>query len=84
MNYRINIKPRAEKDLARLPSEVQDRIAAKIDALSLGLAGDIKRLTNHSPAYRLRVGDYRVLFDIINDRIEIESIVHRKDAYGRS
>ncbi|MBI4828428.1 MAG: type II toxin-antitoxin system RelE/ParE family toxin [Nitrospinae bacterium] len=40
-----------------------------------------KKLTNHSPEYRLRVGDYRVLFDVDGDKIAVYRVKHRKNAY---
>lgn len=43
------------------PSEDRDRILRAIQRLEDGLAGDIKRLTNFEPEFRLRVGDYRAL-----------------------
>ena len=46
------------------------------------LRGDVKKLTDFTPEYRLRVGAYRVLFEIENDTIIIYRIVHRKDAYN--
>jgi len=41
----------------------------------------MKKLTNFEPAYRRRVGDYRILFDVLEDTIEIGRILHRKDSY---
>jgi mRNA-degrading endonuclease RelE of RelBE toxin-antitoxin system len=35
----------------------------------------------HPPAYRLRVGDFRVLFALAPDRVEVERVVNRRDAY---
>lgn len=44
--------------------------------------GDVKKLTNHTPEYRLRVGDYRVLFEIDGtDRVSVYRIMHRREAY---
>ena len=45
------------------------------------LQGDIKKLTNFTPEYRLRVGKYRILFILDGDVIRIHQIKHRKDAY---
>ena len=45
------------------------------------MAGDVKRLTNFTPEYRLRVGDYRALFEIEGNKIIMYRILHRKDAY---
>jgi len=61
MNYQIEFKPRAVKDLKDLSPENRRRIAEKIVVLENDLNGDVKRLTNFTPEYRLRVGDYRVL-----------------------
>ncbi len=41
----------------------------------------IKKLTNFEPAYRLRVGDYRVLFDVEEETIIIGRVLHRKKSY---
>ena len=50
-------------------------------ALRTGLKGDVKRLTNFTPEYRLRVGDWRGLFEVEPDKITIYRILHRLDAY---
>ena len=62
MSLEIEIRSKAEKDLRSIPKRDGERIAAAILALGSGLAGDIKRLTNFTPEYRLRVGDWRILF----------------------
>ena len=61
--------------------DVARRIRSKIDRLTNNLAGDVKRLTNYSPEYRLRVGDWRVLFNVEGDMLSIERISHRSDTY---
>ena len=53
MEYQIDFKPRAIKDLNSLSAENSSRILAKIEALKTDLAGDVKRLTNFTPEYRL-------------------------------
>ncbi|MGB5156223.1 MAG: type II toxin-antitoxin system RelE/ParE family toxin [Desulfobacterales bacterium] len=52
-----------------------------IEEISNDLKGDVKRLTNFTPEYRLRVGDYRILFETYKDKITIYRILHRKDVY---
>jgi mRNA interferase RelE/StbE len=42
---------------------------------------NIKKLTNFESSYRLRVGNYRILFDIYDDTIVIGRVVHRQNAY---
>ncbi|GIW56152.1 MAG: toxin RelE [Nitrospiraceae bacterium] len=81
MNYDIEFKPRAVKDLKGLPKSAQRRILAKIERLGNDLAGDVKRLTDFTPEYRLRVGDYRVLFEVEESTVVVYGILHRKDAY---
>lgn len=65
-----------------MPAEVQSRVLSKIELMQNNLAGDVKRLTNYTPEYRLRVGDYRVLFEIEGDVLVIYRVKHRKDAYS--
>jgi mRNA interferase RelE/StbE len=79
---RIEFKPRAVKDLNSLDHLTARRILEKIRGLENNLAGDVKRLTNFTPEYRLRVGDYRVLFEIEGDRVIIYRIKHRSRAYS--
>ena len=82
MTYAVELKPRATKDLRRVPSAQATRIADALEALADGLKGDVKRLTNFTPEYRLRVGDYRVLFEMEDGRrIVVYRVRHRRDAY---
>lgn len=57
MQYEIEIRKRAEKDLTSIPKSDAQHIADAIFALENGLKGDMKKLTNFSPEYRLRVRD---------------------------
>jgi len=77
----IEFRPRGAKDLRDLDPQHRKRVFAKIEELADNLAGDVKRLTNFTPEYRLRVGDYRVLFEVDADRVIIYRIKHRRDAY---
>ncbi len=82
MTYGIEFKPRAIKDLGSIAKPIGRRIIKKIEALGNDLAGDVKRLTNYTPEYRLRVGDYRVLFEIEANKVIIYRVKHRSDAYN--
>jgi len=73
--------PKAVKDLKSFQKQETKKIVEKIKLLENGLIGDIKKLTNHTPEYRLRVGNYRVLFEIEDQKITVYRIKHRKDAY---
>jgi mRNA interferase RelE/StbE len=82
MNYTIGLKPRAIKDLRRIQKKDATRIADALEKLETDLNGNVKRLTNFTPEYRLRVGNFRVLFEIENESsIVVYRIIHRREAY---
>jgi mRNA interferase RelE/StbE len=81
MKYQITFKPRAVKDIKAISVKVRDRILDRIEIMGDDLSGDVKRLTNSTPEFRLRVGDYRVLFEIEEDTIVIYRIRHRREVY---
>lgn len=81
MKYDLEFKPRAVKDIRAMPARIQSRVLARIEAMSTGLRGDVKRLTGSTGEYRLRVGDYRVLFEIEGKSIVVYRIRHRREAY---
>jgi len=79
---KIKIRKSAIKDLKKIDHEVRDRLHDKIQSLiKFPEISNIKTLTNFEPAYRMRVGNYRVLFDVNDDIIEIGRVLHRKDSY---
>ena len=80
--YKIEYGETALNDLDKLPSRERAQILRKIDRLQQGLHGNIKRLRESDSAYRLRMGDYRILFDVEESVIVIRRIGHRKSIYG--
>ena len=78
----VEYSSQAVADLDSLPLRHAEQVARKIARLQNGLVGDIKALTNATQGYRLRSGDYRVLFDLDGDTILIRSIKNRRDAYS--
>jgi mRNA interferase RelE/StbE len=85
-DYSIEFLRTALKELAKLPAEIQQRIAAKIDELKENpyLPG-VKALKNGEGRLRLRVGDYRVIYRVEADRlvIIIIKVGHRKNIYKK-
>jgi len=79
--YEIKFKKKAVKKLQKLPKKDAERIVEKISELSDNLTGDVKKLTNFTPEYRLRVGTYRILFEIEKNVIIIYHIKQRGEAY---
>ena len=83
MRYTVVFMPKAERDMDSLSPDVARRILMKVHAMRDDMAGDIKRLTNMTPSCRLRVGDYRVLFELEGDRIIVYRVRHRREAYEK-
>ena len=79
--YQIEYGDTALADLQEIPSRQRAQILRKISRLQQGLHGDIKRLREADFAYRLRMGDYRILFDVEDTVIVIRRIGHRKNIY---
>jgi len=81
MKYQISYEKEALKELEKLESSVSRRIVEKIDRMSENPAScDIKKL-KASDYYRIRVGDYRVIFIFENNLIKILKIGHRQQIY---
>ena len=88
MEYKILLSKTALSQLNALDSKLQTRIKDAIRLLKenpfLARPGaDIKKLKSldDPKLYRLRIGDYRIIYFIINDEIKITEIFHRKKGY---
>ena len=81
MQYQIVFKPKAIKSLQKIPVQDRTSLLIGIEKLQDNLCGDVKRLTNFTPEYRLRVGKYRVLFEIQEETILVYNVLLRKIAY---
>ncbi len=78
----IEIRKSAIKDLKQISEPFKTKIHNKILELKkFPNLQNIKKLTNFEPAYRFRVGDYRILFDVTDDIIVIARVLHRKESY---
>ena len=81
MRYELELMKKAMRDLEDIDRTMAARILAKLEIMRDNLQGDVKSLTNFTPRYRLRVGDYRVLFAVVGDKIEVHRVLHRRDVY---
>ena len=75
----------AHKSFEKLPTLTQKSIIKQIDFLPTSHENsDIKKLKGHSDLYRLRVGDYRIIFAINKQaqQIRISAVGHRRDIYN--
>jgi len=72
--YEIEFKPQALKDLSGIPRDYQEKVRDRLEEMRDGLKGDVRKLVNFQPPFRLRVGRYRVLFEVAGNRIVIYRI----------
>lgn len=85
-DYRIEWKKSALRELKRLDQQAVPRVIAAVESLSTGPTPQgVRKLHGSNRTYRLRIGDYRVIYDLFESRlvIEIVRVRHRKDAYRR-
>lgn len=76
----ITYSRRAAKEMKTLPTQVSERINAKLERYADTGEGDIKALQGQE-GYRLRVGDYRVVFTEDMIVIYVIKVAHRGDVY---
>jgi mRNA interferase RelE/StbE len=81
MRYGLLISEEAREQLRALPKPLRPNIGRRLDALQDGLSGDVKKLTAREHKYRLRVGIYRVLFQLEGSAIFVYAVKHRREAY---
>ena len=82
MNFRISFKKSVYKDLNSIAKSDATRILNKIDQELLTNANKFPVLKGRFKGLRrFRVGNYRIIYAILNDEVLILRIFHRKDAY---
>ena len=85
-SYRLEWRRSALKDLRRIAAVDVPRIVAAAEALAENpFPPDCTKLTGSERSYRIRVGDYRILYDVFSVRllIEVVKVGHRKDVYKK-
>ena len=83
MRYQIVLPKSVQKELDRLPDEVTRRILTRLAALETNpRPPDVKKLKGRD-AWRIRVGDYRVIYEIHDRTLQIIVITvgHRREIY---
>ncbi|MGJ5633562.1 type II toxin-antitoxin system RelE family toxin [Nostoc sp. CALU 1950] len=84
MTYEIKFTKGARKMFKKLSQELQDRIQPKIDELAIEpRPNGVKKLQGGENTYRIRVGDYRVIYDIFDDvlLVNVIDVGHRSKVY---
>lgn len=82
-SWSVEFKPEAKRALAKLPKEAQRQIGAALDRYTRTGAGNVIHLTGRPGEFRLRTGDYRVIFERQGDRLVILvlTVGNRRDVY---
>lgn len=82
MAYTVSLTKPATKEYRVLRGAARSAVERAIDAMEQDpFLCDIKKLKTPFEGYRVRAGDYRILFTLESRSITIYSIAHRKDAY---
>jgi len=84
MPYSIRFTPRARRDFSALDRTVQQRLQLHIDRLAENpFPPGAKKLHAEEPYYRIRVGDYRVIYQVEAHQLVIivVKIGHRREVY---
>ena len=83
MSYEILIEHRAQKEISKLPSSICARVSRAIESLSSEPRPNCKKLAGSRNEWRVRVGDYRILYVINNfaKQVAVYAVGHRRDVY---
>lgn len=82
-NYSVTFKKSVAKDLRSIPNQDIKRILSKIDTLAINPRGEGCVKLSGQERYRVRQGIYRIIYEIIEDRlvVNVVKVAHRSSAY---
>ena len=84
MAFRVEWKKSTRKDLRKLPASVVERIVEVVEDLAENpFPHGVEKLSGSEHAYRIRLGEYRVVYEVVTESrlVEIQRVRHRKDVY---
>jgi mRNA interferase RelE/StbE len=85
-SYNIEWKQSAAQELRKLPREAVLRILQAVEQLATEpYPHGVRKLVGAQHTYRIRVGDYRVVYNVVSSTliIQIVRVGHRRDVYNR-
>jgi mRNA interferase RelE/StbE len=84
MSYQVEITPFAQRQIKKLSPDIQSQIIEKLEALAEEpRPAGVKKLQGEDNLYRVRSGDYRIIYEIQDDilLILVAKVGHRRDIY---
>jgi mRNA interferase RelE/StbE len=86
--YAVYASSRAERDLKKVPRHVEDALEEAIGGLAYNprSEGVVKMEGTKTPLYRIKVGRYRIVFEVDDDarEVTVRGVAHRRDIYRRN
>ena len=81
--FKVYITPSASKELEKLPKKIKQQITEFIKTLDEPFFSSSRKLQGRDNTYRVRIGDYRILYKIYIKKhsVIIINVAHRKRAY---
>ena len=83
-SFRVEWKKSTKKDLSKLPASVAARVVAAVALLGENpFPHGVEKLSGAENSYRIRLGDYRVVYNVFREwrLVEVQRVRHRKDVY---
>lgn len=84
MLYQIEFSRQADRQFRSLPSQIRQRLRLRIDALAARpRPHGSEKLSGYEQFYRIRVGDYRIVYAVEDDRllVLVVKVGHRREVY---
>lgn len=86
MSYTVEFTTTAARQVRKLPRNIRARILDAVEALSVEpRPRGARKLVGEDIAWRLRTGDYRVIYEIVDETLTVTIIraAHRREVYNR-
>jgi mRNA interferase RelE/StbE len=83
LTFSVLVEKKAVRQIDKLAPDMQRRILGALGELEKGFSArlDIKKLKGTRNHYRIRVGDYRILFALVPNMVYVYDVSHRENAY---
>ncbi len=86
MSYRVEFTAAAARQVRKLPRPARDRVLDAIEDLGEDpRPHGAKKLVGEQTAWRIRIGDYRVIYDVFDSELTVSVVraAHRREVYDR-